>query len=99
MKPITLTPTPILTSMNSPTQAQQINNMEVNPSKIHYAPRTSNDTIATSSQQNIATIKVVTSQLSADETVALKKDLKELADFHEKKKALLMTWPLKLSVF
>lgn len=97
MKPITSTP--ILTSMNSPTQALQINNMEVSPSKTQSTPRTSNDTIATSSQQSSATIKVVTNKLSADETVALHKGLKWLADFDKKKKALPMTWSLKLSVF
>ncbi|WP_159820331.1 hypothetical protein [Colwellia sp. 20A7] len=85
MKPITSASTPILTSMNSPTQAQQINSMQVSPSKTQSIPHTSNDTIATSSQQSAATIKVETNQLTADEKVALKKDLKEIADFWEKK--------------
>jgi hypothetical protein len=87
MKPITSTPTTILTSMNSPAQAQQINSMEVSPSKTQSTPRTSNDTIATSSQQSSAIIKVVTNKLSADETVALHKGLKWLADFDKKKES------------
>lgn len=57
--------------------------MEVSQSKTHDDTRTSSNTIATSSQQSSATIKVVTNKLSADETVALKKDLKELADFQK----------------
>ena len=99
MKPITSTPTPILTSMNSPTQAQKINNMEVSPSKTQSTPRTSNDTITTSSQQSSATIKELTGQLTPEQKIGLKKDLKEIADFWEKKKPLLLTWSLKLSVF
>ncbi len=87
MKSITSASTPILTSMNSLTQALQINNMEVSPSKTQSTPRTSNDTIATSSQQSSATIKVVTNKLSADETVALHKGLKWLADFDKKKES------------
>ncbi|MFT6901891.1 MAG: hypothetical protein ACJAXS_002093, partial [Colwellia sp.] len=87
MKAITSTSTPIPVSANSQAQAQQINNMEVSASKVHYAPPTSNNTIATSSQQSSATIKVVTNKLSADETVALHKGLKWLADFDTKKES------------
>lgn len=87
MKAITSTLTPIPVSANSPVQAQQINNMRINPSETHYEMGKPNNTIATSSQQNTATIKIVTNQLSADETVALKKDLKEIADFWKKKES------------
>jgi hypothetical protein len=87
MKPITSTPTPILTSMNSPTQALQINNMEVSPSKTQITPPTSNDTIATSSQQSSPTIKEVTGQLTPEQKIGLKKDLKEIADFWKKKES------------
>lgn len=86
MKPITSTPTPILTSMNSPTQAQQINSMEVSQSKTHDDTRTSNNTIATSSQQNTVTIKVVTKPTAAElkegllDLVAIEKEQKKYAD-------------------
>lgn len=83
----TSTSTSILTSMNSPAQAQKINNMEVSSAKKQYFASISNDTIATSSPQNTAEIKVVTNQLSADETVALHKGLKWLADFDKRKES------------
>jgi hypothetical protein len=87
MKAITSTSTPIPVSVNSPAQAQQINNMEVSPSKVQYDTRTSNDTIATSSQQSSATIKEVTGQLTPEQKIGLKKDLKEIADFWKKKES------------
>lgn len=85
MKPITSTP--IVTTMNSSAQAEKINNMEVSSDKKQYVANISNDTITTSSQQNTATIKIVTNQLSADETVALRKSLEWLSDFTKKKES------------
>ncbi|TMM45790.1 hypothetical protein [Colwellia ponticola] len=85
MKSITSASTPILTSMNSPTQAQQINSMEVSPSKTQSTPRTSNDTIARSSQQNTVTINVVTKPTAAElkegllDLVALEKEQQKYA--------------------
>ncbi|MCF7498916.1 hypothetical protein [Pseudoalteromonas sp. L1] len=77
--------TSILTS--SPAQAQKINSMKVSLPKKQDSAGTSNDTITTSPQQNKTTIKIVTNQLSADETVALQKSLKWLSDFDKKKKS------------
>jgi len=87
MKPITSIPTPIPVSANSPIQAQQINSMEVSPSKTQSTPRTSNDTIATSSQQSSATIKEVTGQLTPEQKIGLKKDLIEMVEYWQKKES------------
>ncbi|WP_405128308.1 hypothetical protein [Pseudoalteromonas sp. PB2-1] len=87
MKLITSTSTSIHASMNSPSQAEKINSMEVSSAKKQHATTISNDTIAASSQQNTTTIKIVTNQLSADETVALRKSLKWLSDFAKKKES------------
>jgi hypothetical protein len=86
MKDITSTSTPIPVSANSPAQMQKINRMEVSPSKIHDNTRTSNNTIATSSQQNTVTIKVVTKPTVAElkegllDLVAIEKEQKKYAD-------------------
>ncbi len=86
MKPITSTLTPILSSMNSPTQAKKINSMEVSQSKTHDDTRISNNTIATSSQQNTVTIEVVTKPTAAElkegllDLVAIEKEQKKYAD-------------------
>ncbi|TWX58479.1 hypothetical protein [Colwellia hornerae] len=86
MKAITSTPTPISVSANSSAQAQKINSMEVSQSKTHYDTRTSNNTIATSSQQNTVTIKVVTKPTAAElkegllDLVAIEKEQKKYAD-------------------
>jgi hypothetical protein len=85
MKPITSIPTPIPVSANSPIQAQQINSMEVSPSKTQSTPRTSNDTIATSSQQNTVIINVVTKPTAAElkegllDLVAIEKEQQKYA--------------------
>lgn len=78
----TFMPTPI--TANSQSQASYINNMQASLSKAHGNTSTSKNTVATSSQQSTATIKVVTNQLSADEQLALEKDLKDRHDFHKK---------------
>ncbi|WP_417440751.1 hypothetical protein [Idiomarina sp.] len=85
MKPITLTSTSILTSMNSPGQAQKINNMEVSSAKKQYVASISNDTIATSSKQNTITIKEVTKPTAAElkegliDLVAIEKEQQKYA--------------------
>lgn len=85
MKPITSTSTSILTSMNSPAQAQKINNMEVSSAKKQYVASISNDTIATSSQQNTITIKEVTKPTAAElkegliDLVAIEKEQQKYA--------------------
>lgn len=66
MKPTTSTSTSILTSMNSPAQAQKNNNMEVTSAKKQYVASMANDSIATSSQQNTITIKEVTKPTAAE---------------------------------
>jgi hypothetical protein len=86
MKDIISTSTPIPVSANSPAQMQKINRMEVSPSKIHDDTRTSINTIATSSQQNTVTIKVVTKPTVAElkegllDLVAIEKEQKKYAD-------------------
>jgi hypothetical protein len=88
MKAITSTPIPIPVSVNSPAQAQakKINNMEVRPSKTYDDTRSSSNTIATSSQQNTVTIKVVTKPTAAAlkegllDLLAIEKEQKKYAD-------------------
>lgn len=85
MKSITSTSTSILTSMNSPAQAQKINNMEVSSAKKQYVASISNDTIATSSKQNTITIKEVTKPTAAElkegliDLVAIEKEQQKYA--------------------
>ncbi|MDQ9092078.1 hypothetical protein RC083_10815 [Pseudoalteromonas haloplanktis] len=50
MKLTTSTSTSIHASMNSPSQANKINSLEVSSAKKQYATTISNDTIAKSSQ-------------------------------------------------
>lgn len=85
MQPTTSTSTSILTSMNSPAQAQKINNMEVTSAKKQYVASISNDSIATSSQQNTITIKEVTKPTAAElkegliDLVAIEKEQQKYA--------------------
>ena len=85
MKPTTSTSTSILTSMNSPAQAQKINNMELTSAKKQYVASISNDSIATSSQQNTITIKEVTKPTAAElkegliDLVAIEKEQQKYA--------------------
>lgn len=85
MKSITSTSTSILTSMNSPAQAQKINNMEVSSAKKQYFASISNDTIATSSPQNTITIKEVTKPTAVElkegliDLVAIEKEQQKYA--------------------
>ncbi|WP_027852167.1 hypothetical protein [Marinospirillum insulare] len=78
----TFMPTPI--TANSSARASYINNMHTSIPKAHGNTSTPQNMVATSSQQNTATIKVVTNQLSADEQLALEKDLQDRHDFHKK---------------
>ena len=85
MKAITSASTPIPVSANSPVQAQQINNMRITPPETHYEMGKPNNTIATSSQQSSATIKVVTKPTAAElkegllDLVAIEKEQKKYA--------------------
>lgn len=83
MRPITSTSTPQPVSVNSPAQAQQINKMGVSSSKTQNTPRISNDTIATSPQQNTATITLIPEKPTAAE---LKDGLLDLIAIEKEKK-------------
>jgi len=72
--------------MNSPSQANKINSLEVSSAKKQYATTISNDTIAKSSQQNAITIKKITEPTAAElkegllDLVAIEKEQQKYAD-------------------
>ncbi|MGO2374482.1 MAG: hypothetical protein ACTH5C_19290 [Pseudoalteromonas prydzensis] len=86
MKLTTSTSTSIHASMNSPSQANKINSLEVSSAKKQYATTISNDTIAKSSQQNAITIKKITEPTAAElkegllDLVAIEKEQQKYAD-------------------